>query len=211
MTALIVVDVQNDFVPGGALAVTDGNKVVPVINKMLERLPFFKVATVDWHPADHGSFASNHEGKKVFDLVDLNGLEQVLWPSHCIQYTEGAAYVRSVRTDLIEQFVPKGCNPEIDSYSGFYDNGKKFATALDPILKGKEVKDVYICGLALDYCVKFTALDAVALGYNTHVVVDACKGVNLNEGDVEKAIKEMTSAGIVITQSFDIFSSIGAV
>ena len=207
MRALIIVDVQNDFVPGGALAVPEGNLIIPDINEMLVRLPFFKVGTQDWHPANHGSFASNHEGKNVYDQIDLNGLVQALWPDHCIQNTFGAGFADELRMDLFNWVVTKGTDPATDSYSGFFDNGKRGSTNLHYILKQHEIEEVYVCGLATDYCVKFTALDAAALGFETHLMTDVCRGVNVHPSDVDNAIEEMKAAGIKLVQSTEILAA----
>jgi nicotinamidase/pyrazinamidase len=195
MKALILVDLQNDFCPGGALPVREGDRVVPVANELGRRFELV-VATQDWHPADHGSFAANHEGKQPGDVVDLNGLEQILWPVHCVQETPGAGFHPDLdRTRLAEVFH-KGTDAGIDSYSGFFDNGHRKATGLGDYLKEKGVTDVYVCGLATDYCVKSSALDAVGLGFRTFVIEDACRGVDLEPGDVEKAFAEMRDAGV---------------
>lgn len=200
MKALILVDIQNDFCPGGHLEVPEGNQVVPVANALMDRFDLV-VATQDWHPADHGSFAANHPWRKPGQVIDLNGLPQVLWPIHCVQESFGAEFVQSLHTDKIDQFFVKGTDPGIDSYSGFYDNGHRKATGMGDFLKGKGVDTVYVMGLATDYCVKFTALDAVALGFKTYLVADGCRGVNLNAGDVEQAIADMRSGGVAVTNS----------
>jgi nicotinamidase/pyrazinamidase len=204
MKALIIIDVQNDFVPGGALAVREGDLVVPVINQLqqLKGSAFsVVVATQDWHPRDHGSFAANHPGTKVGDVIDLAGLRQILWPVHCVQQTRGAEFVASLDRSAIDHVVRKGTDPTIDSYSGFFDNGHRKATGLDAYLKQRGVNDVYVCGLATDYCVKFTALDARQLGYQTHLIEDATRGVELRPGDVARAVEEMRRAGVDVVQS----------
>lgn len=203
MRALIIVDVQNDFVPGGALAVPGGNEVVQVLNCLQERFDLV-VATQDWHPANHGSFASNHPGKKPGDIIDLNGLSQILWPAHCVQNTTGANFVPGLKTEHIAKVFQKGTDPGIDSYSGFFDNGHRKSTGLDDYLKSVGVREIYVAGLAADYCVKFTALDAMALGFKTWLVTDACRGVNLKPGDVAKAIEEMRQAGVELISSQDV-------
>ena len=202
MAALILVDLQNDFVPGGALAVRDGDAVIPVANRLMQSGRFdLVVATQDWHPANHGSFAANHAGSKPGDLIQLNGLPQVLWPVHCVQNTDGARFVDALATAGIDKVFTKGTDPTVDSYSGFFDNGHRHATGLGDFVRGKGVRDVYILGLATDYCVKFTALDARQLGLNTYLIVDGCRGVDLKPGDVERAIEEMKLAGVTITTS----------
>jgi nicotinamidase/pyrazinamidase len=200
MNALIMVDIQNDFVPGGALAVQEGDKIVPLVNQLQSRFDLV-VATQDWHPANHGSFAANHPGKQPGDVVELDGLPQVLWPDHCVQNTIGADFAPGLATSNVARVFRKGTEAGIDSYSGFFDNGHRKATGLGDWLKAKGVTDVYVCGLATDYCVKFTALDAVQLGFNTHLIEDACRGVNLKDGDVGNAMEEMRRAGVAVVNS----------
>ena len=200
MNALILVDVQNDFVPGGALAVPEGDRIVPVCNAIQPAFDLV-VATQDWHPTNHGSFAANHPGTKVGQVIDLNGLPQVLWPVHCVQNTGGAAFVPGLETCRIARVFQKGTDPAIDSYSGFFDNGHRKSTGLGDYLKSRGVSDVYVAGLATDYCVKFTALDARQFGFAVHLVEDACRGVNLTPGDVQVAIEEMRRAGVLIVGS----------
>ena len=208
--ALIIVDLQNDFMPGGALAVTGGDQIIPVVNQ-LQRQFDLVVATQDWHPANHGSFAPNHAGRRVFDLVTLGGLPQVLWPSHCVQGTKGAELVRGLDTTRINKVIHKGTDPEIDSYSGFFDNGHRKATGLGEYLHSQSVSEVHIVGLATDYCVKFTALDARKLGFSTHLIEDACRGVDLKPGDVDKAIAEMRTAGVQVVHGNDLYGSNGLI
>lgn len=198
--ALVIVDVQNDFVSGGALAVPDGESVIPVINR-LQQLFEVVVATKDWHPPDHGSFAANHPGKNPGDLVELGGLAQRLWPVHCVQDTLGAEFVSGLETQRIAEVIKKGTDPLIDSYSGFFDNGRRQSTGLGDYLRSKDVNDVYVVGLATDYCVKFTTFDAVALGFKCYLIEDACRGVNLAVGDAERALDEMRLAGVTIVRS----------
>ena len=200
MNALIVIDIQNDFVPGGALAVPQGDLVVPVVNGLMGRFDL-TVATQDRHPADHGSFASRHPGKSVGDVVDLNGLEQILWPDHCVQGTPGAEFADGLNTGAIDKVFHKGTDRGIDSYSGFFDNGHRRATGLGDYLEARGVDEVYVCGLATDYCVKFTALDAVRLGFKTRVIEDCCRGVNLKDDDTEKALAELAATGVGLTTS----------
>jgi len=200
MNALILVDIQNDFLSGGALAVPEGDAVIPVCNAMRDRFDLV-VATQDWHPRDHGSFAANHPGHSVGQVIDLNGLTQILWPVHCVQNTPGAHFAKDLRLLSTDRVFQKGTDPAIDSYSGFFDNGHRKSTGLDAFLKNKSVTDVFVAGLATDYCVKFTALDARSLGYNVHLVVDACRGVNLHPGDVDAAIEDVRRAGVMITKS----------
>jgi nicotinamidase/pyrazinamidase len=200
MNALIIVDMQNDFVEGGALAVPGGKDLVPLINKLQPRFDLV-VATQDWHPANHGSFAANHPGRKTFEMAELGGLPQTLWPVHCVQNTPGAEFVPGMDRNRWAAVFQKGTDPEIDSYSGFFDNGKRRATGLGDFLRDHGVADVYVLGLATDYCVKFTVLDAVALGFETKLIEDACRGVNLKLGEVVRAIDEMREAGVHIAHS----------
>lgn len=203
MKALILVDIQNDFCPGGALAVNEGDQIIPIVNQLQTKFNMV-IATQDWHPADHGSFADNHSAQSIGDVIELNGLQQILWPIHCVQKSRGAEFHPDLETDKISQVFQKGTNPEIDSYSGFFDNGQKKSTGLGDFLKSIGVEDVYICGLATDYCVKFTALDAADLGFKTSVILDACRGVELNSGDIERAVAEMKKKGISIINSREI-------
>lgn len=200
MRALILVDIQNDFLPGGALAVPRGDEVVPVANALMPRFERV-VATQDWHPANHGSFASQHPGRQVGEVIDLNGLRQILWPDHCVQGTAGAAFAPGLNTAGMHRVFQKGTDPGIDSYSGLYDNGHRRSTGLGEFLKAEGVTDVYVLGLATDYCVKFTALDARAEGFNTFVIEDGCRGVELRRGDVAAAFDEMRAAGVQVVRS----------
>jgi len=190
MRALILTDIQNDFLPGGALAVPQGDEVIPIANRLQKNFALV-IATQDWHPANHGSFAANHPGKALYDQIDLNGLPQTLWPVHCVQGTPGAELAPELERGRIARIFQKGTDPNIDSYSGFFDNGHLKATGLGEFLKLRQVTDVFVAGLATDYCVKFTALDALALGFKTHLIADACRGVNLEPEDATKAIEEM--------------------
>lgn len=203
MRALIVVDVQNDFLPGGSLAVVAGDTIIPIINRLF---PLFDlaVATQDWHPARHESFASNHPEGRIGDVVNLHGLSQVLWPDHCIQHSWGSEFSVSLDAKSINKIFHKGTNPAVDSYSGFFDNGKKQDTGLSAYLKSRGVERVYLVGLATDYCVKYTALDAVELGFETTVIKDAVKAVNLQTTDQENAINEMIEAGVRIKTSNEV-------
>jgi len=200
---LIIVDLQNDFLPGGALAVPHGDEVVPLANKLQGRFELV-LATQDWHPADHGSFAANHPGKKPGDRIILDDIEQILWPVHCVQNTHGADFAPSFDTSLIAQVFHKGIDPRIDSYSTFFDNAHRRRTGLGEYLKERSINDVYLLGLALDYCVKYSALDARHLGFNTHIILDGCRGIGLAPGDIDRAIDEMTEAGAILLQSHDL-------
>ena len=200
MKALILVDIQNDFLPGGALSVPEGDAVIPVANRVQATFELI-VATQDWHPVDHGSFAANHPQRKPGELHQLGGLPQVLWPVHCVQNTGGAAFAPGLDTRRIARVFPKGTDREIDSYSGFFDNGRQKATGLGDYLRARGVSDVYVLGLATDYCVKATVLDAQQLGFATYLILDGCRGVNLQPGDVDRAVAEMKAAGVRVTTS----------
>ncbi len=196
-SALVLVDIQNDFLPGGALAVPRGDEVIEPANRLAKQFDLV-VATQDWHPANHGSFAANHPGRKVFDQIELNGLPQTLWPVHCVQGTRGSELARGLDRSRLTRVFQKGTDPAIDSYSGFFDNGQRKSTGLEEYLTEQNVTDVYIAGLATDYCVKFTALDARRVCFRTVLINDACRGVELQPGDVARALDEMRAAGVEI-------------
>lgn len=204
---LLVVDVQNDFCEGGALAVQNASEVIPVINDLVKSNIFdFIVATQDWHPRGHKSFASNHKGKSFFDEIKLKGITQVLWPDHCVQKTKGSRFHKDLDLGNNYKVFKKGTNPKIDSYSGFYDNDHKSSTGLSDYLKKKNISKVYVVGLAIDYCVKFTALDSLSEGFDTYIIKDAVRGVNINKDDSKIALKEMKDKGIkiIISKRFKI-------
>lgn len=201
MKALILVDLQNDFLPGGALAVTAGDEVLPVANKMMNAGFSQIIATQDWHPANHGSFAANNPGAKVGTLGKLAGLDQVMWPNHCVQGTRGAEFASALDKSRVTKVFQKGTDPTVDSYSGFFDNGKRNSTGLSQYLKSIGVKEVVVMGLATDYCVKFTALDAVGEGFKVTFLKDGSRAVNIHPDDETKAIQEMKVAGITISNS----------
>jgi nicotinamidase/pyrazinamidase len=192
--ALILVDLQNDFLPSGALGVREGDAVIPVANRVQDAFELV-VASKDWHPRDHGSFASNHPGKTVGEVIDLHGLSQILWPVHCVQGTPGAEFVAGLKTDRIERVFFKGTDADIDSYSAMFDNGHRKSTGLSEYLRERGVRDVYLLGLATDYCVKFTSLDARRRGFDVHVIEDGCRGVELKPGDSAAALEEIRRAG----------------
>lgn len=201
MKAFILIDLQNDFLPGGSLAVKEGHKIIPIINALLEHPFDLKVATKDWHPKHHKSFAINH-GKQPGDKIMLGELEQVLWPVHCVQNTQGAEFPSALKSEHIHQVFYKGVDPEIDSYSAFYDNDDTRATGLAEYLKKHRVTDVFLAGLATDYCVFFSAMDAKQSGFNTYVIQDACKGIDIVPGDSQRALDKMASEGIhIVTAS----------
>ena len=197
--ALVLVDLQNDFCPGGALAVARGDQTIAVANRVARHFDTV-VATQDWHPADHGSFAVNR-GAKPYDVGELGGLPQVMWPPHCVQGSRGAAFHPDLDTSRIVHVFPKGTDASIDSYSGFWDNGQRKATGLGDWLRARGVTDVYVLGLATDYCVKATALDAVAEGFTTYLIEDGCRAVELHPGDGERAIEAMRAAGVIVVDS----------
>jgi nicotinamidase/pyrazinamidase len=202
MKALIIVDLQNDFCPGGALSVPKGNEIIPIINELQQKFDLV-VAIQDWHPPDHLSFANSH-GKKPGDVVEIDGIEQVLWPDHCVAGSQGAEFAKELQTEKITRIFHKGIDKRIDSYSTFYDNAHKRSTGLADFLEEKDVQEIYIAGLTTDYCVKHSALDAVKLGFKTFVIEDACRGINRHEGDVERALDEMSSGGVKIIQSSEL-------
>lgn len=194
MHALLLVDIQNDFLPGGALAVPQGDEVIPIANALMPRFPLV-VATQDWHPADHLSFASQHPGRRPGEFIDLRGSKQVLWPDHCVQHSKGAQYPSSLNVGGIHHVVQKGADREVDSYSAFFDNDHYTATGLENFLHRKNVTDLCVVGLATDYCVKYTVLDARQSGYAVTVVREGIRGVELQPGDCARAIQEMEAAG----------------
>ncbi len=203
MDCIVLVDLQNDFMPGGALAVPSGDEVVAVANRLSRRFDHV-VASQDWHPADHRSFASQHPGHKPGDVIELNGLEQVLWPDHCVQGTTGAAFHQSLDRSQVDAVFQKGADPEVDSYSAFFDNGRRRSTGLERHLRERGVSSVCLMGLATDYCVKFSALDAASLGFVTTVVQDGCRGIDLHCGDVQRAWDEMDRAGVQMLSARDL-------
>jgi nicotinamidase/pyrazinamidase len=198
--ALLIVDVQNDFLPGGALAVSSGDQIIPLVNLIQSKFNFI-VASQDFHPADHKSFAANNPGRKVGDIIDLDGLNQFLWPVHCVQGTDGADFSKALIQENWNKIFQKGMNPEVDSYSGFFDNAKRGDTGLSEFLKENQIERVFICGLALDYCVMFTALDALNEGFETFLITDATRPVNVKPTDGENSLRELAAAGIKLITS----------
>jgi nicotinamidase/pyrazinamidase len=203
--ALLIVDLQVDFCPGGALEVKEGDQIIPIANELMKHFDLV-IATKDWHPADHGSFAANHSWRKIGQVIELDGLEQILWPIHCVQDSFGAKFAPDLEVSQIHEVFLKGTDPMIDSYSGFFDNGHRKATGLGEYLKDQSVTSLYIMGLALDYCVKYTVLDALSLGFQTYLIADGTRAVNLNEGDGEKALNEMKSKGAIIVKAAELVS-----
>lgn len=201
--ALVMVDLQNDFCKGGSFAVPHGEDVISLANQLQ---PYFELvlATQDWHPANHTSFAANHPDYGVGDVLIIDDIKQILWPEHCIQNTNGAAFHHDLDITRVSKFFHKGVDYTIDSYSAFFDNAHKRSTGLSDYLRNEGVTDVYLLGLATDYCVAYSSLDAIHLGFNVYVIEDACRGIELNAGDVARAMDEMRSAGVKIIQSADI-------
>lgn len=197
LKALIVIDVQNDFLPHGALAVQYGDEIIPVINQLLQQDFTVKVATKDWHPQDHSSFAANQD-KQPGDIMEINGIKQMLWPVHCVQNSFGAEFPANLDTKNIEKVFYKGLDKQFDSYSAFFDVGGNRSTGLVDYLKERKITDLYFVGLATDYCVKFSALDAKKLGFNTFVILDGCRGIHLHREDEMNTLQELRDAGILI-------------
>ena len=196
MKALIVVDIQNDFCPGGSLAVADGDKIVPLVNSLMDKVNLV-VGTQDWHPANHRSFAVNN-------ILPPFGVIQVMWPVHCVRGTNGAEFHADLNSSRFDCIIQKGTDFEVDSYSGFQDNKQGASTGLHEYLTEKGVTELLVVGLATDYCVRCTVLDALAFGYRTRVVLDACKGVEQKAGDVVAAVSEMRLKGAIIDHSMGI-------
>jgi len=200
--ALLVIDVQNCFVPGGSLAVNGGNEIVPLINQLAKSFQNV-VLTQDWHTADHVSFASQHAGKKPFETTQLPYGTQVLWPDHCVQGTDGAAIVSGIVIPHAQAIIRKGYRRNVDSYSAFLEADRKTETGLSGYLKGRGIDSVYVCGLATDFCVAWSALDARRFGLKAAVIEDACRGIDVN-GSLAAAWKDMTTAGVKRMQSSEI-------
>lgn len=198
MEALLLVDVQNDFMPWGALPVLAGDEVVPVANELSSAGFEIVVATQDWHPADHGSFASRHPGRRPGQTIELGGVTQILWPDHCVQQSPGASFHSGLDVARVTHVVRKGTDPAIDSYSAFFDNGHRKDTGLAGMLRGNGVDTVVVVGLATDYCVKYTALDARDLGFGVRVVARGCRAVELEPGDGARALQQMRDVGCIV-------------
>lgn len=196
-TALILVDIQLDFCPGGKLAVPGGDEIVSLANKLQSYFTLV-VATQDWHPADHMSFASNQPGHKIGDIIKVNGISQMLWPDHCVQKSEGVKFHPALDLSKVNKIVYKGVDRTLDSYSAFFDNAHLRTTGLTDYLREQGIEDIYIMGLATDYCVKFSCLDAVREGFNVFIIEDACRGIDITPGDVDKAIFDMKKAGVKV-------------
>lgn len=202
MQALLLIDIQNDFLPGGALAVPRGDEVVQVANRLMQaHCADVVVATQDWHPPGHQSFASAHAGRQPLEVIELHGLQQVLWPDHCVQHTYGASLAAALDSQHIVRVIFKGLDPQVDSYSAFFDNAQRHCTGLEHWLRTRGVCGLIVLGLATDYCVKFSVLDALALGFEVRVVLDGCRAVNLDPADADRAIGQMRQAGARIVTS----------
>lgn len=201
--ALLLVDIQNDFLPGGALSVPQGDEVVAVANRLM---PYFEltVATKDWHPANHTSFAANHPWRRPGQIIKLNGMDQILWPIHCVQDSFGAEFAPGLHTDTIREVFFKAVDPDIDSYSAFFDNGHHRATGLADYLKEQGVDTIFIMGLATDYCVKYSVLDALHLGFDIFVILDGIRGIDREDGDSAQAIEAMKNAGAKAIESAEL-------
>jgi nicotinamidase/pyrazinamidase len=200
---LLVVDLQRDFCPGGALSVPAGDEIVPIVNRLIKRFDHV-VATQDWHVPGHVSFASTHEGKMPYDTVMVNGIEQMLWPDHCVQGSTGAAFHPDLDVDNLQLILRKGFRADLDSYSAFYENDRKTPTGLKSFLKEIGVKSIWLCGLAADVCVFYSAMDAVVLGFNTCVIEDAVRGVDVPSGNMARTEEEMKRAGVGFFNSTDL-------
>jgi nicotinamidase/pyrazinamidase len=200
--ALQVIDIQNDFLPGGALAVPDGDSVIEVANRLMPHFEFV-FASQDWHPSDHCGYVDLYPEKAPFETVEVDGIQQILWPRHCEQNTPGAAFADGLRSESFHAVIQKGTDPRIDSYSAFYDNGRRKQTELAGRLRAANIEKVFIVGLASEYCVKFTAADAIAEGFKTVIIEDGVRG--LDEGDVAKAFSELRSLGVQFEHSSHIF------
>ena len=199
--ALLIIDVQNDFCPGGALAVEDGDAVPPIINALQDRFET-RILTQDWHPADHSSFAENHEGAEPFSMIEMPYGPQVLWPAHCVQGSDGAEFHAELRTDA-DMIVRKGFRREIDSYSAFFENDRETPTGLSGYLRERGIGALTLCGLATDFCVRFSAVDAAKLGFDVTVVEDACRAIDL-DGSLAAAWAEMAEHGVRRIQSAEL-------
>ena len=198
--ALISIDIQNDFCPGGALAVTGGDEIIASVNDMMRHYRAagdFVILTQDWHPADHKSFASQHEGHAPFEMIEMPYGAQTLWPDHCVQGSDGAAFHKDLATDLAQMIIRKGYNRNIDSYSAFFENDQKTPTGLHGILQNQNIDKLEMVGLATDFCVAFSALDAARLGYHVSVRLDACRAIDLN-GSLDAQLDAMRQAGITL-------------
>ncbi len=203
MKTLLLVDLQNDFLPGGALAVPEGDRVIAVANRLMPHFPLV-LASKDWHPPDHGSFASQHPGHPPGDTILLDGRDQILWPDHCVQGTRGADFSSHLEHTRIQAVFYKGTDPLLDSYSALFDNDHRRSTGLIEYLRERSVEEICVLGLATDYCVQATVLDALREGLRVRLVTDGCRGVNLQSGDDQRALNAMRSSGAMLVTSDDL-------
>ena len=201
-SALLMIDIQNDFCPGGALAVDEGDKIVSNVNSIQEKFTV-KILTQDWHPKNHKSFASNHKNKDPMSTTQMFYGTQVLWPDHCIQGTEGSRFHAKLITDNADLIIRKGFRPEIDSYSAFFENDQKTPTGLDGYLKSRGINKIYLCGLALDFCVYFSAIDGAKLGYDVTVIKNACRAIDLNNS-LENSLNDMKGKGVKLLSTSEL-------
>ena len=208
MNALLLIDLQNDFLPGGAVPVAHGELALPLANQLQGAFKLV-AATQDWHPANHKSFASSHPGRKPGDTVLLKKTPQTLWPAHCVQNTRGAELAHALMLNRVNKVFRKGTEADIDGYSAFFDNDHTRATGLHEYLQDKRVMEVYVMGLGTDLCVKATALDAVALGFKTFLIEDGCRGFDLKPDDAKAAIEELRIDGVTVIQSRDVLAMPG--
>jgi len=202
MKVLLAIDVQNDFCPGGSLAVPEGDQIIPVVNRLSEQFGHM-ILTQDWHPAGHSSFASSHDGKKPYETIEMPYGEQVLWPDHCVQNSEGGEFHPDLDTERAEVIIRKGFRKEVDSYSAFYENDHKTQTGLAGYLRERGFTDIYVCGLATDFCVRWSVHDGRKEGFRMHVVEDGTRGIDI-DGSIDQAWREMKSVGAEIIRSDDI-------
>jgi nicotinamidase/pyrazinamidase len=202
MQALVLIDIQNDFIPGGALEVPEGNLIIPLINDHIHAFDLV-VATQDWHPKEHMSFASNHLGRAPFEEINWHGMPQRLWPDHCVQGTFGAAFPEELNQNPISTIIRKGMDPDIDSYSGFYDNGHKVNTGLAGYLREKGVKELYFCGLAADICVYYSILDALNAGFTVTLFLDATRPLNMEAFKRQQKELELKQVRLDLLADFD--------
>ena len=203
MKALVIVDLQYDFLPGGALCIPQADEIVPIINALIPKFPLV-VVTQDWHPPDHVSFASNHPGKKAGDIVRAGDLDQILWPVHCVRNSHGAELASTLDKTNIASFFYKGTDKNIDSYSAFFDNARRKSTGLSDYLKSRGINEVYFAGLATDYCVLYSTMDGIDLGFTVYVIEDACRAINLHPQDEQRALEAMAAKGAKIVKSTEI-------
>jgi nicotinamidase/pyrazinamidase len=203
MKTLVIIDMQNDFVPGGSLEVPGGDKIVPVINRIQEKFGLV-IATQDWHPEDHISFASNHKDEKPFSTIQWKGMSQILWPDHCVQKSEGAGFHPDLDMGKVEAVIRKGMDRFIDSYSGFYDNGHEKSTGLAGYLRERNTNELYFCGLAADVCVQFSITDALKEGFSAILVEDATRPIDA--GEFEKIKKDLAQKGCKFVNSDELIA-----